>query len=963
MRLLPALAAILASLTLPATLQAQDPPAAAFVGQPIASVTLVVDGRELSDPSLERLVDTREGDPLSMTAVRETLTHLFSIGRFQDIRLEATETPGGVALRYLLTPVRNVSRIAFTGTLGLSERELRRAVTERFSATPAVGRADAAARALEQVLARRGYLRPRVRPFLDVRSDSDRATLTFEVDAGPRAQIGTVEVSGGTEPAGRLAGRLGLVSGRPYDREQVEQRLARHVQSLRNRGYYEAAADFEARPRDEDRFVDLDVELQQGPLVRLAFEGDPLPRERIPDLVPVEREGSVDLDLLEDAERRVRDFLHEQGYIDATAVHRRELRDGILTITFLVRRGPRFIVESTEISGNASFPIERLRDFVQLRRGEPYVASRLDADLVAIRNFYLRQGFPEAAVEAPAPTETPPPGPGEPGRVAIRIAISEGPLVRVGAIRFEGNVALTDEQLRAAMRVVPGAPYYEPAVVTDREAVLLAYLNEGFQGATIDRVERQFTAEGQIVDLVFHIREGTLVLVDHIVIVGNTRTSAETIRRELLIREGQPLGLADLIESRRRLSALGLFRRVRITEVPHGDEPRRDVIIAVEEADRTTVAYGAGLEAATRSFFGPGGEVDDRLEVAPRGSFEIGRRNLFGRNRSIHLFSRISFRPRGESIEAPDARGYGFNEYRVVTTYREIGAFQRNADVAVSAFSEQAIRTSFNFRRHGMNAELLRRLSPRVRFNTRYSLGRTQLFDERLSQDEQLDVDRLFPQVRLSSVTVSVYRDTRDDPLDPTRGTLLGTDSELAPRLIGSQVGFGKTFAQAFGFRTLSARRGLVLASAVRVGLARGFERRIGETGVVVDLPASERFFAGGSTTVRGFSLDRLGAPATIAETGFPRGGNALLVLNAELRAPLWRDLGVVGFVDGGNVFARAEDFDLSEIRVTPGFGLRYRSPIGPVRFDLGFKLRRRELTPGRLESRTAFHISVGHAF
>jgi outer membrane translocation and assembly module TamA len=131
----------------------------------------------------------------------------------------------------------------------------------------------------------------------------------------------------------------------------------------------------------------------------------------------------------------------------------------------------------------------------------------------------------------------------------------------------------------------------------------------------------------------------------------------------------------------------------------------------------------------------------------------------------------------------------------------------------------------------------------------------------------------------------------------------------------------------------------------------------------VTDLPASERFFAGGSTTVRGFEIDKLGAVDTITEAGFPRGGNALLVLNLELRANVWRDLGVVGFLDGGNVFARASDFDVSELRASPGIGLRYRSPIGPIRVDLGFKLRRRELSPGNFESPTAFHVSVGHAF
>jgi outer membrane translocation and assembly module TamA len=131
----------------------------------------------------------------------------------------------------------------------------------------------------------------------------------------------------------------------------------------------------------------------------------------------------------------------------------------------------------------------------------------------------------------------------------------------------------------------------------------------------------------------------------------------------------------------------------------------------------------------------------------------------------------------------------------------------------------------------------------------------------------------------------------------------------------------------------------------------------------VEDLPASERFFAGGDTTVRGFSLDRLGTEETITETGFPRGGNGVVVLNAELRVNVWRSLGMVGFVDAGNVFLRASDIDLTDLRPATGFGLRYRSPIGPLRVDLGFNLDPRELVPGRLERRPVLHVSLGQAF
>jgi outer membrane protein insertion porin family len=132
---------------------------------------------------------------------------------------------------------------------------------------------------------------------------------------------------------------------------------------------------------------------------------------------------------------------------------------------------------------------------------------------------------------------------------------------------------------------------------------------------------------------------------------------------------------------------------------------------------------------------------------------------------------------------------------------------------------------------------------------------------------------------------------------------------------------------------------------------------------VVTDLPASERFFAGGDTTVRGYALDRLVTPETIDRNGFPTGGHAVIVLNAELRVPVWGSVGAVGFMDAGNVFNRVSDFDLGEIKPTAGFGLRYLSPIGPIRVDLGFKLDRGVLPTGEREKLTELHISLGQAF
>ena len=184
---------------------------------------------------------------------------------------------------------------------------------------------------------------------------------------------------------------------------------------------------------------------------------------------------------------------------------------------------------------------------------------------------------------------------------------------------------------------------------------------------------------------------------------------------------------------------------------------------------------------------------------------------------------------------------------------------------------------------------------------------------------------------------------------------------------------------QGFLYRRLPGKRAVVLATGARVGVARGFPYEtvqldadgnpvVDEDGqpvvtTVRDLPASERFFAGGDTTVRGFALDQLGTPETLDSNGFPKGGNAVVVLNAELRVPVWGDLGAATFVDVGNVFARASDLDLTELRPTAGFGLRYRSPIGPLRMDIGFKLDKQALPNGDPERPLAWYISFGQAF
>jgi outer membrane protein insertion porin family len=317
-------------------------------------------------------------------------------------------------------------------------------------------------------------------------------------------------------------------------------------------------------------------------------------------------------------------------------------------------------------------------------------------------------------------------------------------------------------------------------------------------------------------------------------------------------------------------------------------------------------------------------------------------------------------------VSSSSTIGYGFTEYRMLATFHEPHVLTSSIDGIVTGVVEQQIRSSFNLARRSATVQLSKRLSRAFSLSGAYQLQHTRLFDVHVAPEDQPLIDRAFTIVRLSSVSMSSFYDTRDDQVDPSSGGYLNATAQLAARSLGSEVGFLKTSFAGELVRTVPRSRGVVFVGVARLGLASGFPRDVVTTApdgsVIVepnqrDLPEAERFFAGGDTTVRGFALDTLGTPETIKD-GFPIGGNAETIFNAELRVPVRGGLGMVGFFDTGNVFAHVVDIDLRELRSAVGVGLRYKSPIGPLRIDIGFKVKPQ---PG--EGLSAWFISFGQAF
>ena len=350
----------------PAAPAAAQTAAARYVGKPVETIETFIENTRNLDPAIDDLIQLRVGQPLSIEAVRESITHLYSIGRFQDVQVDATDAPGGGAsIRFTLVPVHTVQKLEFSGELALDEGRLRRAVEERYGAAPPVGRADDVARTLRRLYEDEGYLSSAIRAVPRELHDPDRTVLTFEVHPGPRALINNVQLQGTLlTPAPVLMKRLDAIRGAPYRASRIQQRLDEYRTDLRQRGYYRASASIRPQPAGGN-IVDLFIDIESGPLVSVRFEGDRLPQDRLNELVPIRRESSIEEDLLEDSEARLENYLREQGYWKADVSMRQEPGDGTLAIVFTITRGLQYrIAGPLEIRGAQAIPLTALRPLI-----------------------------------------------------------------------------------------------------------------------------------------------------------------------------------------------------------------------------------------------------------------------------------------------------------------------------------------------------------------------------------------------------------------------------------------------------------------------------------------------------------------------------------------------------------------------------------------------------------------------
>jgi outer membrane protein insertion porin family len=943
-------AAIASFLVLPACVCAQE---AAVEGQLVRQVRVV---DESGKPVTEKIppLPLEAGKNFDFSAEREALRDLYRLGDYSDIRVSAASESEGLRVDFIVQRnfFNNVIRV-----VGLKEppsepaalASLRLNLGEPFRDSAVRDAIDRLASALHDD----GLYQAKITWALLPHEDTRQMDVTVTVDPGPRALVGDISIDNKTPyPDAQLLRRSRISSKVAMTSERLSHGSDRLRKFLVNQGYLGASALITVQTYDpQTNRVPLKLVVETGPRVSIEISGARLSKGKQRRLLPVFAEGAVDEDLLQEGRRNIRDYLQSQGYFDADAQVSSQSTEKPVerVIHYDITRGDHFRLAGIGFDGNKYFSNGLLSRRLLLQPASFASSGRFSQQLLrgdtdSIRGVYLSNGFRDCQVTSTVDDHYR----GNKNNLFVSFHVVEGAQTRITDLQIVGNHAITKDQLIGVTGSTKGEPYSESGVASDRNNILALYYNEGFPEAAFH--EEVIPGSSPIeVSLVYHVTEGKQVNVATVLLTGYQFTRPGIIRRQVAVHAGGPLREGDVAKTQRQLYNLGVFSRVQIApQNPDGTDQEKSVVVDMEEGPRYTIGYGFGFEVQ-RISGGSNNPNGTTIGESPRGIFEIARNNMFGRAQTL------SFKARVSSLE-----------YRVGLDYTADDFLSdRHFSLQLLGFADktQDVDTFTSTRFEG-GLQVVEKLTPSSSLVYRYFYRRVKA-SNLVSTINEEQIPLLSQPTLVSGFGVTYARDRRDNPGDATRGTFNTVDVSDAIESIGSSANFFRGYFQNSSFHSFG--RAFVFARSVRFGVEVPYGNTVEGNSAPFNpaqctapppdftpsvIPLPERFFAGGGTSLRGFGLNQAGPRDPC--TGFPVGGLALLVFNQELRFPM--KLPIVGnrlggtlFYDGGNVYSDINHIsfawkapsitDLSYFSHTVGFGLRYPTPIGPVRVDFGYQL------------------------
>lgn len=878
-------------------------PAAGDSAEPRIGRVRLLDAAGVEDPALkpyQPLVDVRPGDPYRYPPLRRSIENLHRTGMFAGVEVRMQEGAGGRRdLFFVLQRKPRVRALVFAGDPPLPAKAMRAAIYSlRRGNLFEEGRLPKAVAELQELLRSRGYFGARVTPSVRLSADRASCAVQFAVAPGRVARIARLVVDvDDPQQAGAILGYYrGRQSYLPQEFARAEERTRRLLKAA---GYYFPEIKLREEFLDLERTaLNLTVSVACGFRYRFVFQGMD---ERM-DLVADVWERQVFEKWAEEESRaRLLNHLKNEGYFAARVTSSVATRGGEKTILFAAEKNRRYRLGRITVSGNRAVAAEKIHEII---RADNLLfnklfwlrLSSLVADLEVLKLYYYFQGISPLEIRLEPSFRS--------RRVDIEFAVSEGSATRMGSVEFNGNRAFAADRLYRLLKSRTGAPYVPKQLSDDIVRLQNFYWDNGYDDAAI----RTELSPGAEKSLLITIHEGELRRTGQLILIGASPAQRGLLRRLYPLRPGEPFSRNLLEAFRADVENSAVFAEVRVEKLLRADGVVDVLVRVVADRSRLT-GFGIGWEERR----------------GPRGTLELQERNLLRSTSSLAATLQLGVNTRDGRLVVNDRRG--------LLTVDTPLYFAGRLNSSLQLWEEDETYPSYRFRRWGLGASLVKKFS-----DTLFLLASAKWYRTTLKWlvIPEYGVDQLEKPFNTTALSFSFVNEGRNDPFNPRSGHFLTADLKLGLPVFEKDYTFLKFFWNYQRHYPL-LRQGTFSVS-LKNGIAFG------------DMSISERFFAGGSHSFRGTRNDRLG-PINLGSAsegglkGKPEGGNILLLLNLEATLPSlllpMKDLYFTLFADVGNVFAKSSDLNLRKMERALGFGLKYRTPMGPIRLDFAFNLRK----------------------
>ncbi len=954
-------------------------PQAIYDGQNVSAVDFIGNPHRDMEP-FHALVTQEPGQPYSQSKIEASIAALERTGQFSKVEVNVVPDLAGLRIDFLLEPAYYLGMVTFPGaTQAFSYIRLLQVVTLPDEDPFDKARIPVAEKALSDFLRHSGYFQASVQPNFTIDDTHQLVNIRFSVELGKRARIGSVtfESVEGSD-GGRLAHSVrslrarftgGLLKpGKPYAEGRIKQAtsLIRRELSKEHR-LASKVQELPPQYHAETNRADVTFKVEEGPVVIVRTKGARLSlipflsAREMKKLIPIYSEGTVDTDLVEEGQQNLVNYFQRKGYFDVKVKTDLQRQSGEILLTYEIEKGTKHKVDRIAFNGNHEFSDKDLLPQVVVKRAHFWSHGSFSEKLLKqstdnVEAYYHDHGYEEVKVTPQAVERE--------SKVDVAFTVEEGAQTLVDTVEVTGNksVARADLTKPVGFQLQSGKAFSPRRLSEDRNRISANYENRGYLNVEVKPSIKRSANDPHHVDVVYVVIEHQLVRVGDVVYLGQERTRLSLLTKAAQLRTESPMQRGQLLEAESRLYDLNIFDWASVgPKKPITDQTEEAALVKVHEAKRDDITYGFGFEVSHRGGNIPAGSVAiPGIPPVQLGNNQIApSQSTFASPRGSIEFDRHNMRGLGETASA--AILLSRLDQRALTTYAQphfIGSRWKSlTSFSIERTTENPL---FAAGLGDLSFQVERLISHKT--NTRLQLN----YDFNKTELSHLLVPALvLPQdrnVHLSTFSGTLVRDTRDKPLDAHHGVFGTLNLAITPQALFSSANFAKLFGQYAYYKPIHS---VVLANSIRLGLLKSFSSSF--------VPTSQLFFSGGGTTLRGFPIDQAGPQRIVpfcnvlkGQTGcvnvtVPVGGRQLFILNSEARFPLgiMKALGGVVFYDGGNVDSAINFHNFADNYTnTIGVGLRYATPIGPVRFDIG-----KNLNPVPGIPSIQYYITLGQAF